>query len=88
VHGYDIAHPLGLTLAVAPTASGAVALRRSLIAPPGIKAVLHRRTLVATDAHWSVGRGPARPGTAESISLFLFGRGPLPAPPAAASDEG
>ncbi|HZK59214.1 MAG TPA: maleylpyruvate isomerase family mycothiol-dependent enzyme [Cryobacterium sp.] len=88
VHGYDIAHPLGLTLAVAPTASGAVALRRSLIAPTGIKAVLHGRTLVATDAGWSVGRGPARPGTAESIVLFLFGRGPLPAAPAAANGGG
>lgn len=87
VHGYDIARPLGLTLAVAPTASGAVALRRSLIAPTGIKAVLHGRTLVATDAGWSVGRGPALPGTAEEILLFLFGRGPLPAPPAASPPD-
>ncbi|TFB48400.1 maleylpyruvate isomerase family mycothiol-dependent enzyme [Cryobacterium tagatosivorans] len=81
VHGYDIARPLGLGLAVAPTASGAVALRRSLIAPTGIKAVLHGRTLTATDADWSVGRGPALPGTAEEILLFLFDRGPLPASP-------
>ncbi|SDK05148.1 TIGR03083 family protein [Cryobacterium psychrotolerans] len=81
VHGYDIARPLGLSLMLAPTASGAVALRRSLIAPTGIKAVLHGRTLVATDADWSVGRGPALPGTAEEIVLFLFNRGPLPASP-------
>lgn len=80
VHGYDIARPLGLALPVAPTAAGAVALRRSLIAPTGIKAVLHGRTLTATDADWSLGRGPALPGTAEEIVLFLFGRGPLPAP--------
>ena len=74
VHGYDLAHPLGLTLPVAPAASGAVALRRSLIAPTGIKAVLRARTLVATDAGWRVGRGPELPGTAEALVLFLFGR--------------
>lgn len=74
VHGYDIAHPLGLTLPVASTASGAVALRRSLIAATEIKAVIRGRTLVATDAGWSVGRGPELPGTAEALVLFLFGR--------------
>lgn len=81
VHGYDIAHPLGLRLPVAPTASGAVALRRSLIAPTEIKAVLKVRTLVATDADWRVGHGPALPGTAEEFLLFLFGRGGLPPAP-------
>lgn len=74
VHGIDLARPLGLTLPLAPTVSGAVALRRSLIAPTEIKAVLRVRTLVATDAHWRIGRGPELPGTAEAHLLFLFGR--------------
>jgi uncharacterized protein (TIGR03083 family) len=74
VHGYDLAYPLGLTLPVAATASGAVALRRSLTAPTGIKAVLRGRTLVATDAGWRLGHGPKLEGTAEGLVLFLFGR--------------
>ncbi|WP_104138936.1 maleylpyruvate isomerase family mycothiol-dependent enzyme [Cryobacterium sp. Y62] len=74
VHGLDLAHPLGLTLPVAPTVSGAVALRQSLIAPTAIKAILRVRTLVATDADWCVGRGPELLGTAEAHLLFLFGR--------------
>jgi len=74
VHGFDIARALDLTLPVAPTVTGAVALRRALIAPTPIKAVLRRRTLVATDALWRVGRGLAFEGTAEDIVLFLFGR--------------
>ncbi|HYI32803.1 MAG TPA: maleylpyruvate isomerase family mycothiol-dependent enzyme [Glaciibacter sp.] len=77
VHGLDIAHPLGLTLAVDPVASGAVAVRRALIAPSSVRGVLRARTLVATDAGWRVGRGPAIPGTAEAHLLFLFGRKPL-----------
>ena len=74
VHGFDLAHPLGLTLPVVGTASGAVALRRSLTAPTEIKAVARARTLVATDAGWRVGHGPELPGTAEGLVLFLFGR--------------
>ncbi|WP_104082093.1 maleylpyruvate isomerase family mycothiol-dependent enzyme [Cryobacterium sp. Y11] len=74
VHGIDLARPLGLTLPVASTAVGAVALRRSLIAPTEIKAVLRVRTLLATDADWTIGRGPELLGTAESHLLFLFGR--------------
>lgn len=81
VHGYDLAEPLGIVLPIAPAASGAVALRRSLIAPTEIKAVLRSRTLVATDANWQVGRGLPLPGTAETIVLFLFGRGGLPPEP-------
>lgn len=77
VHGLDVAHPLGLALAVDPVASGAVAVRRALIAPPTVRGVLRARTLVATDAGWRVGRGPAIPGTAEAHLLFLFGRQPL-----------
>jgi uncharacterized protein (TIGR03083 family) len=81
VHGLDLAHPLGLTLTIHPVAGGAVALRRSLVAPTEIKAVLATRRLVAEDAGWSVGRGRALPGTAEDLIVFLFGRGPLPAEP-------
>ena len=78
VHGLDLTHPLGLTLPVHPMAGGAVALRRSLIAPTEIKAVLRTRTLVATDAEWQVGHGSELSGTTEELLLFLFGRGPLP----------
>ena len=79
VHGLDLAHPLGLTLPIHATAGGAVALRRSLIAPTEIKAVLRTRRLVATDAEWSVGHGDPLRSTAAPLILFLFGRGPLPA---------
>lgn len=78
VHGFDLAHPLDLTLPISPIASGAVALRQRLIAPGGIKAVLRVRTLAATDAGWRLGRGPELPGTAEDHILFLFGRRGLP----------
>jgi uncharacterized protein (TIGR03083 family) len=79
VHGLDVAHPLGLALPIHATAGGAVALRRSLIAPTEIKSVLRTRRLVATDAEWSVGHGAPLRGTAAELILFLFGRGPLPA---------
>lgn len=90
VHGLDLAHPLGLTLPIHATAGGAVALRRSLIAPTEIKGVLRTRRLVATDAEWSVGHGTILRGTAADLILFLFGRGPLPAegPEAAAPSAG
>lgn len=74
VHGYDIAHALGAPLAFPSTATGAVALARTLVAPTRIKSVVRGRTLTATDAGWSVGRGPELASTAESLILFLFGR--------------
>lgn len=79
VHGIDLAEPLGIELPVAPAASGAVALRRSLIAPTEIKAVLRTRVLVATDAEWRVGAGTPLERTAQEHLVFLFGRekGPL-----------
>jgi len=79
VHGLDVARALGLTLPIHPTAGGAVALRRSLIAPTEIKAVLRIRRLEATDAEWSVGHGEPLRSTAAALLVFLFGRGPLPA---------
>jgi len=78
VHGYDLARPLGITLSIAAAATGAVALRGSLLAPTEIKAVLRTRTLVATDAAWRVGRGRELLGTAEQFVPFIFGRGGLP----------
>ena len=79
VHGIDLAEPLSIVLPVAPAASGAVALRRSLIAPTEIKAVLRTRVLVATDADWRVGAGTPLERTAQQHLIFLFGRekGPL-----------
>lgn len=77
VHSLDIARPLGVSLPLDPVVTGAVALRRALIAPRSVRGVLRYRTLVATDAGWRVGRGRAIPGTAEAHLLFLFGRQPL-----------
>jgi len=74
VHGLDLAHPLGRTLVVSPVALGAVAVRKALIAPTPVKAIVRRRTLVATDAGWRVGRGAVIDSTAVNIVLFLFGR--------------
>ena len=88
VHGLDVAGPLGLPLPIHATAGGAVALRRSLIAPTEIKAVLRIRRLEATDADWSVGHGTPLPGTARELLLFLFGRGPLPREADRTPDDG
>ncbi|MEC5148663.1 maleylpyruvate isomerase family mycothiol-dependent enzyme [Cryobacterium sp. GrIS_2_6] len=74
VHGLDLAHPLGRALEVSPVALGAVAVRRALIAPTPVKAVVRRRTLAATDAGWRVGRGAVIESTGVNIVLFLFGR--------------
>ncbi|MDY7540998.1 MULTISPECIES: maleylpyruvate isomerase family mycothiol-dependent enzyme [unclassified Cryobacterium] len=74
VHGLDLAYPLGKTLEVSSVALGAVAVRQALLAPTPVKAVVRRRTLVATDAGWRVGRGAVLDSTAVNIVLFLFGR--------------
>jgi len=78
VCAFDLSKSLDRAVEVPPIASGAVALARQLIAPPGITAVLRGRTLIAMDAEWSVGRGPELLGSAQSIVLFLFGRAGLP----------
>jgi uncharacterized protein (TIGR03083 family) len=79
VDGYDLARSLGRPLAFPSTATGAVALASALTASTPIKAVARGRALRATDADWTVGRGPELTGTAESIILFLAGRsGQLP----------
>ncbi len=74
VHGYDIAHALGRTLAIPSVTTGAVALSRALTAPMAIKAAIRDRTLVATDAKWSIGQGPELTASAEALILFLFRR--------------
>ena len=74
VHAYDISHALKADLRLDPRATGAVALARVVMAPTSIKAVLRARTLTATDADWTFGRGPALRGTASTLVMFLFGR--------------
>jgi len=77
VAAYEIAAATGHPVTVDRVASGAVALARGLSGPVGVRAVTRERTLVASDAEWRVGRGPALEGTAAGIVLYLFGRAPL-----------
>ncbi|MFP7760006.1 maleylpyruvate isomerase family mycothiol-dependent enzyme [Marisediminicola sp. LYQ85] len=88
VHGYDISHALGLPLTVPAVASGAVAVARSLHAPSTVKPIVTRRTLRATDADWTVGRGEEIAAPAATIILFLFGRIALDADDARAAPPG
>jgi len=79
VDGYDLARSLRQPLPFPGSATGAVALASAVAASTPIKAVARGRALRATDAEWTVGRGPELTGTAESIILFLAGRsGTLP----------
>ncbi|HEV7950205.1 MAG TPA: hypothetical protein VGP24_10590 [Glaciihabitans sp.] len=78
VDGYDIAQSLNRPIATDPVASGAVALAKSTGASTPVRAVIRGRTLVASDAQWSVGHGPALSGTAQQLVLLLAGRGPVP----------
>lgn len=79
VASYDVAAALGTEITIDPIASGAVALARSLSAPLPVRAVTRGTTLVADDAGWRVGTGPAVTATASVIVLFLYGRGGVPA---------
>lgn len=79
VAAYDISTASRSPIVVDPTASGAVALARSLSAPLEIRAVLRDRTLAPTDADWRLGRGADICGSAAAIVLFLFGRAGFPA---------
>ncbi len=74
VHAYDMAQPLGVPLAIEPRVSYAVAASRVRLLPVELAVVVANRTLVATDADWSVGTGPEIEGTAEAIVLYLHGR--------------
>ncbi len=70
-----IGDALGTPIAVAPLASGAVALRRAAAAPTPIRAVISGHSLHATDAAWTIGHGPALVGTAHELIRFLAGFG-------------
>lgn len=59
---------------LAPRASGAVAVRQVLRAPLAVRAAARGNTLVASDAGWQLGHGPAVVAESEQILLFLFGR--------------
>lgn len=68
----------GDRLLVDPTVSGAVCLARALAAPLPVRAVIRDRTLRASDAGWTLGRGAELVGTARELTLFLYGRAGLP----------
>jgi hypothetical protein len=75
VEAYELT---GDRLEVDPVVSGAVCLARTVAAPVAIRAVVRGRTLVATDAGWELGTGPAISGTARELVLFVYGRSGLP----------
>lgn len=75
---FELALALGRPLAVTATVSGAVALARSLSAPLPIRAVVRGRRLIASDAGWEIGTGPAITGSAAAIVLFLYGHRGVP----------
>ncbi|RUR01129.1 maleylpyruvate isomerase family mycothiol-dependent enzyme [Labedella endophytica] len=74
VHGYDAAHPSGLRVPFAATATHAVGRQAASLAAPRVRFALRTRTMLAGDDGWSVGRGPVIEGTAESVILYLTGR--------------
>lgn len=73
VHGYDVAHPFA-RLPVAPDVTRRVAKAGLMMAPHRVRITVRHRTLVASDAGWTIGDGPDLVATAESIVLFVFGR--------------
>jgi hypothetical protein len=73
-HCYDIALPLALPDPVESRASGAVALGLAAAAPTPLRGVLAGRSLIADDADWEIGRGPAIRGTAGELVSWLGGR--------------
>jgi len=77
VHGLDMAQPLGVDLAIDGSVTHAVASAGARLLPFEKREVLRRRTLVAADAGWRIGRGPEITGSAEAIVLYLFGRSAL-----------
>jgi hypothetical protein len=73
-HCYDITLPLALPDPVESRASGAVALGLAAAAPTPLRGVLAGRSLIADDADWEIGRGPAIRGTAAELVSWLGGR--------------
>lgn len=84
----DLSASLGVAISLAPIATGAVALARSLSAPATIRSILGGTALVASDGDWRVGTGRPVVAPAAAIVLFLYGRGPLPLDVPAAPTEG
>ena len=78
VTAFEVAAATRKLVEVDAVASGAVALARSLNAPLSIRAVVRERSLVATDAGWSLGEGSKIEATAAVLVLFLFGRHGFP----------
>lgn len=81
VHGFDMAQPLGVDLAIDGSVTHAVAQGATRLLSLEQREVLRHRTLVAQDAGWRIGQGPEITGTAEAIVLYLYGRSPLPSAP-------
>lgn len=77
VHSYDIVQPLGIPIRVEPDATRRVALRGLLMTSADRRVVVSHNSLSATDAGWTIGRGPVIEGTARGIVLYLFGRKPV-----------
>lgn len=71
---YEVSRALDQHLPLPAIATGAVCLARILTAPLPIRAALAGRSLQATDAGWTVGRGTPVSAPAEQHVLFLFGR--------------
>ena len=79
VHSQDIAIPLGLDLAMRPTASTLAATRRWDTRGTWLAIVFRRLSLegyrlTATDTHWTPGQGPEVTGPIGALLLLLTGR--------------
>ncbi len=74
VSGYDIAETTGGAIVLPARATGAVALARMAAAPAPIRSIVAHRTLHATDAGWTIGRGKELAAPACALVLFLYGR--------------
>jgi hypothetical protein len=75
----DVDRPAG----VSPVVLGAVALHLSGAAPFDRRAAIAGHSVVAVDADWGFGTGPALAGTAEEIARFLLGLSDEPPRPPA-----
>lgn len=74
----DLRGAHGVAIDVDPFLCGAVALDLALRAPMLQRSIVTARTFVAVDSDWRVGRGHELRASAETIVLFLAGRGDVP----------
>ncbi len=74
----EVATALDERLELDPVTTGAVAVAQAYSGPLPARLLARERTLVATDAGWSVGRGPLIEAPAAAIILGLYGRAALP----------